>query len=604
MTRFVIFSGRSTLLEVPFGQSQIVPSFEVRETAHVGFEVDDHDECVSYEILIGDIPIAAQPQEHRSRLEWPASPCLDGASGVTQISLRDAATGDVLARCLALVAPSKLSESAYEAMFADMRRISVELLLDLISKSRLALARRPSSRSGGVQPLTARLELSQIRQFWNRFSPILADILGDLHTELRLRQSMRRLRPGERLMPDVLRRFKQRGLSAREAVRCGTLVELPTATPDRNTRENTVIVAFMDMLWRRVDRSLKRARVERDMRLARMHNFGPYDEALLRFLQLREGPKIARLQEIIDAGEGIVTEIRRAMQNFAVPVTRMSRQDFLGSLNSPYFRNHRHYARAARLMRGFLNTTAVVVEQGDAEGAKSIETIFEQWVFFQISAACQAAGLRCISHKSIFEPIARDRFSVDLERNAGIDFAATDGRVVRLRYEPTILRLQAAQGIDSVYQEQSSSAWTPDIVVEVLVPGRDPRDYRLAYVAVIDAKYTTEGRVWDRLEKIEKYREIRSVDTGNQIARQVWVAASIDASLQPRDKAVAWSAGGEVSADPGDVILGVVGADPADPDRTASILKALVLGILNHANAYALSNRSKCHIPECRMATF
>ncbi|MGR3272774.1 nuclease domain-containing protein [Thalassococcus profundi] len=421
---------------------------------------------------------------------------------------------------------------------------------------------------------------------------ILADILEDPHMELRQRRSIRRPRPGERLMPDVLQRIAQRGLSAREAVRTGALVELPTAMPDRDTRENSVIVAFMDLLWWRVDRSLKRARAERDMRLARKRSFGLDDAALARFIQLREEPKIARLREIIDAGEGIVTEIRRAMRSFAVPVTRMSRQDFLGSFNSPYFRSHRHYARAARLMHAFLDTTAVVVEQGDAEGAKSIETIFEQWVFFQISAACQAVGLSCISHNSIFEPIARDRFSVDLDRNAAIDFAATDGRIVRLRYEPTILRLQAAQGIDSIYQEQSSSAWTPDIVVEVLVPGHDPRDYRLTYAAVIDAKYTTAGNVWDRLEKIEKYREIRSIDTGNQIARQVWVAASIDASLQPRDKAVAWSSGGEVSADPGDVILGVVGADPADPDRTGPTLRAFVLGILNHAEAYALSNRS------------
>lgn len=594
MTHFVIFSGRSTLLKVPVGKSLAAPSFEVQETTPIGFRVDDLSEDQEFKISIGDLQLGddVQAEDFGDTIRWRAGQHLSGASGVTPISLCDAATGDVLARSLALVEPSKLSASAYEAMFADMRRISVELLLDLISKSRLALARRPSSRSGGVQPLTARLELSQIRQFWNRLSPILADILEDPHMELRQRRSIRRPRPGERLMPDVLRRFAQRGLGAREAVRTGALVELPTAMPDRNTRENSVIVAFMDMLWRRVDRSLKRARAERDMRLARKRSFGLDDAALARFIQLREEPKIARLQEIIDAGEGIVTEIRMAMRSFAVPVTRMSRQDFLGSFNSPYFRSHRHYARAARLMHAFLDTTAVVVEQGDAEGAKSIETIFEQWVFFQISAACQAAGLSCISHNSIFEPIARDRFSVDLDRNAAIGFAAKDGRIVRLRYEPTILRRQAAQGIDSIYQEQSSSAWTPDIVVEVLVPGRDPRDYRLAYAAVIDAKYTTAGNVWDRLEKIEKYREIRSVDTGNQIARQVWVAASIDASLQPRDKAVAWSSGGEVSADPGDVILGVVGADPADPDRTGPTLRALVLGILNHAEAYALSNRS------------
>lgn len=143
MTRFIIFSGRSTLLEVPLGKSQAVHSFEVQETARIGFEIDDYDEHIIYQIRIGDTSIAQEPQEHRSRLEWPASSCLDGASGVTPISLRDAATGNVLARSLALVEPSKLSASAYEAMFSDMRRISVELLLDLISKSRLALAAAP-----------------------------------------------------------------------------------------------------------------------------------------------------------------------------------------------------------------------------------------------------------------------------------------------------------------------------------------------------------------------------------------------------------------------------------------------------------------------------
>lgn len=591
MTRFIIFSGRATLLEIPLGKSQAVPSFEVQETARIGFEVDDYDERARYQITIGDIPITDEPQERRSRLEWPASAFLDGASGVTPINLRDAANGDVLARSLALVEPSKLSASAYEAMLEDMRRISVELLLDLISKSRLALAQRPTSRSGGVQPLSARLELNQIRRVWNSFSPILADILEDPHMELRRRRSIRRPRPGERLVPDVLRQFAQRGLGAREAVRTGALVELPTTMPDQNTRENRAIVAFMELLRRRIDRSLRRARAERRMRLARQRKYESDDAALARFIQLREEPKIARLQEIVETCEGVMTEIRRAMRSFAVPVTRMSRQDFLASFNGSYFRSHPHYARAARLMQAFLNNTAIVVEQGDAEGAKSIETIFEQWVFFQVSAALQAAGLSCITHNSIFEPIARDRFSVDLDRNAAIDFEAPDKRIVRLRYEPTILPRDAAQGMDTLYRGNSASPWTPDIVLEILVPSADLRDYRLAYAAVIDAKYTTVGNVWGRLQKIEKYREIRSMDTDNQIVRQVWVAAPITASLQPRDEAVTWSTSGDVGADPFDVILGVVGTDPADRDQTGATLKAFALGLLEHSKKYAKATR-------------
>lgn len=158
---------------------------------------------------------------------------------------------------------------------------------------------------------------------------------------------------------------------------------------------------------------------------------------------------------------------------------------------------------------------------------------------------------------------------------------------MRLRYEPTILPREAAQGIDSLYRGNSASPWTPDIVLEILTPSADLRDYRLAYAAVIDAKYTTVGNVWDRLQEIEKYREIRSVYTDSQIARQVWVAAPISTSLQPRDEAVTWSSSGDVGANALDVILGVIGADPADRDQTGATLKAFVLGLLTHSIEYA-----------------
>ncbi|EPY00976.1 nuclease domain-containing protein [Magnetospirillum fulvum] len=586
MTHFIIFSGGSTLIDLPLGNFRGETCFEAKETARIGFEVDDYDARVTYQIMIGDIPLSEEPQERRTRLEWPASACLDGASGITPINLCDAKNGTVLARSIALVEPSKLSASAYRIMFDDMRRISVELLLDLISKSRLALSQGTPLRHGSVQPLTARLELSQIRRFWKRFSLILAEILEEPHVELRNSTTIRQPKRGERLNAGVLRRFAQQGLKARDAVRLGGLLELPTAMPNRDTRENRAIVGFIDLLRRRVERSLRSARAERDTRLAMLRSYGPDEAALTRFVQRREEPKIAKLQEIVDASERVVAEMRSTIRSFGASVNRIARQDFLKGFEGPIFRNHPRYSRASRLMRGFLNNTSIVVEQGDTEDAKSIETIFEQWIFFQISAALQEAGLSCISHNSIFEPIARDRFSVDLDRNAAIEFEAPDKRIVRLRYEPTILPRQAAQGIDAIYRGHSASPWTPDIVLEVLVPGADSREYRLAYAAVIDAKYTTAKNVWDRLEKIEKYREIRSVDTDSQIARQVWIAASIEASLRPRDEAVTWSAKGEVGANPFDVILGVIGADPADHDRTAAVLKAFVLGILNHAEAY------------------
>ena len=258
---------------------------------------------------------------------------------------------------------------------------------------------------------------------------------------------VRRLQSGERLDRTVLRRFAERGLQAHQALRAGTLFELPTALPSRDTRENRVLVAFVNILRRRVERSLARAKGERETRYARLNAYGRTDIALSRFIQLREEPKIAKLQEIIENAEVLLSEIRRAIRTFAVPVVaQMTPRAFFDSIDTPVFRSDPRYSLAARTMRAFLNNTAIVVEQGDSEGAKSLETIYEQWVFFQVCAAVRAAGLFCISHNSIFEPIARDRFSVDLDRNAAITFEAPDKRIVRLRYEPTILPRHAAAG--------------------------------------------------------------------------------------------------------------------------------------------------------------
>ena len=83
MTHFIVFSGREILLAVPIGRPGAPTTFEVMETHGSASKSTDHDEGTSYEILIGDLPLPENVQllEHRSRLEWPASACLDGASG-------------------------------------------------------------------------------------------------------------------------------------------------------------------------------------------------------------------------------------------------------------------------------------------------------------------------------------------------------------------------------------------------------------------------------------------------------------------------------------------------------------------------------------------
>ena len=111
-----------------------------------------------------------------------------------------------------------------------------------------------------------------------------------------------------------MRRIAERGLKAREALRAGDLLELPTVRQCRDTRENRILAGFINLLRRRVKRSLARAKEERDMRLARLNAHGSLDVALSRFVQLREGPKIAKLKDIVEDSESLLSEMRRATQ--------------------------------------------------------------------------------------------------------------------------------------------------------------------------------------------------------------------------------------------------------------------------------------------------
>ena len=137
---------------MPVGTVRNEPSFGVQETAVIGFRVDDPPKDQDFTIFIGDLPLSddINAEDFGDTIRWRAGQHPSGTFGITPISLRDAKYGKILARSLALVEPSKLSTIAYETMFEDMRSISVELLLDLVSKSRLALSQSAPPRHGSV----------------------------------------------------------------------------------------------------------------------------------------------------------------------------------------------------------------------------------------------------------------------------------------------------------------------------------------------------------------------------------------------------------------------------------------------------------------------
>jgi hypothetical protein len=585
MRRLVVFDDRNeSLLEIDLPGAGDPKTFSVEETKRIGFAVENPEAEDELHISIGEQALADDLRHQlRREIQWETSACFDGANGVTPIVLHQGSDGRTLARAYALVEPNKLSLQAYEHMFEEITRISIELLLDLATKSRLKLATSANvpARTNAMA-VSARLELSRIRQFWQGFSGVLSQILESPVINMESETLVRRRRPGERVENKTLRRLAASGVSVKRMKQVGLVLALPTMTATTDTLENRVIAGFIDLLRTRLLRSRDVATREHQAVKSKMNRYAESEPDLHNFIQRRETPRISKLEKTIEMIDRLVVEISRTKQYFDNSNNRRQARSSLEDLDTPVFRNHPIYARAALSIRAFLTQTAMVVEQGGDEGAKGIETLYEQWVFFETCAALRAAGLSCVSHKSVFEPISRNRFLVDVDRNATVVFETQNGRRVSVRYEPTILPRGSAQGIDTLYRGNARTPWTPDIVLEVM----EPRDGPLDYAVVIDAKYTKFYNLERKLNEISRYQEIRSVVTDKQIVRQVWVAAPVEAVIMPRDETILWSSDGEIGADPADVIMGSVGVDPSTPVETAATMKSLILGILSHSREF------------------
>ena len=236
-------------------------------------------------------------------------------------------------------------------------------------------------------------------------------------------------------------------------------------------------------------------------------------------------------------------------------------------------------------MRRYLRRAGLVTEIGDDAAAKPIWRVFEQWTYFQLVGAVSRAGYRCVLHRSIFEPISGDRFTVDLERNSALVFEVNSSFRVSLRYEPAILPLKAAKEHDTLYRgNEASDAWQPDILIEVNAENNGFLE--LVYAAIVDAKYRLGmRRREDALKNIVKYQQIRSTASNEQVVRQIWAAVPEDAGLFPSDDTIAWSDRGEVTAGPGDFITGFIGLSPESnrSNEAEATLDAFIAGLINIA---------------------
>jgi hypothetical protein len=361
-------------------------------------------------------------------------------------------------------------------------------------------------------------------------------------------------------------------------------ITLPIRSPvvSEDTPENRTIASFLALLQRRIESCAQRASREKHALEGTLSRY-EHDPEIYRFLEDRDSSRYAVLEASLLKTDELRREVLRARQSFGVPPSPSIQMPQEFQFETTIFRNQASYARGAMQMRHYLRRGGLVTDTGDDAAGKPIWRIFEQWSFFQIVAALSRAGFRCVSHRSIFEPISRDRFTVDLERNSALVFQIDQFHRVSLRYEPTILPQKAARGHDTVFRgTEGKTAWQPDILIEVL---REKNGvFELVYAGIIDAKYRL-GKREDVLKDIVKYQQIRSVATNEQIVRQIWAAVPEEAGLYPEDETIIWSDRGEVSAGPRDFITGFIGLPPGSNEtlEVEATLDSFVAGLLSVA---------------------
>ncbi|MBI3464543.1 MAG: hypothetical protein HY000_16045 [Planctomycetes bacterium] len=270
----------------------------------------------------------------------------------------------------------------------------------------------------------------------------------------------------------------------------------------------------------------------------------------MRDVRLRDGPTI---YESVDLPR--ITRLQRAeaaAQRCRTMALAMQRLPFLrdvpavsSSVRGGMFQRNDEYRALFRIMRRFLAHHAHWHEGDDYSSITKLTwRIFEQWTFLRVVDAFRLAGVDLREWTDALRQNLRSRYIIDFDRGLMFEGALGKNLRLRFRYEPWILgHSTAVQAQETLHRGPSSGvAWCPDIVVECLRSTN--QGWVAVYAIVLDCKYTARvtNQHWNG---ITKYLEIRSTDTGRQVAKQLWLVCPREVSrVESEDPAVAFTSAG------------------------------------------------------------
>lgn len=518
----------------------------------IGFVLDPAEEATQYRISIGDVLLAdiAPTLDDASgvyiggKLFWRDLAYFDSARAQTQLVVEstpeadESASWQVVFSARVYILPSKLGEDRYEAMNADLGRVSHGLLSDLYGKSRRTVDIMHAQ--GGRSYHSREEELLAIENALVKTEQLLRSIARGPASRVVATKRSSRYWGEQHLHPTAIAELARRGTDIRTAARPVQIVER-VKSESFDVPEHRTIKAFVELLVRRCRycgaaaeghaRAITSERHLRDIRLGE----GPsiYESVdLPRIARLKSAAETAQCCEAMAAGMLMLPFLRDVPAVFSVARGGM-------------FQRNNEYRALLLIMRRFLIEHAQWYEGDDYSSITKLTwRIFEQWTFLRVVEAFRLAGVNLREWTDVLRQNLRSRFLIDFDR--GLMFEGTLGHDlrVRFRYEPWILgHNSAVQAQETLHRGRSGEvAWCPDIVIELLRRSGDA--WVAVYAIVLDCKYTPRvtGQHWSG---ITKYLEIRSTDTGRQVVKQLWlVSPNHEARVQSEDPAIEFSAVG------------------------------------------------------------
>ncbi len=564
------------LAPLPLGEAEVTGAdpVSVHERQSCGFQVAGREADTEYRIWIGDRdPEAADGTRaaravgvgQGDRIYWDDAPHFDGARGRVWVRLASRPFGSKLpwkprALLPVYVTATKLSEERYEAMVAQLRSLATGLVFDLFSKATRSLAL--GEAHGGVSVRSSQVELRLLERLWAALAPALQEIADDPVTRINRTQEVRLSWGGERLGGAAATRLAVEGLDPRRPGAPRPFrARVERFQETTHTAEHRILLGLLRFLEHRVadctrsvaehseglkaDQALRRRAAETDASL----------------YEVEDVPRLGRLTEARKRAERLASRVRLAQR--IRPLRGL--QPLFRAPVSPVFEHVRPYRLVRDEFRRYLNSSLVILDDGFEERLKSTSRMYEQWVFFQLAAALRQAGLHCVSRDGVFHRSRRFRYTLDLDRGARLTFLAGDGRALSLRFEPWILPYaDAKQNRETVYKGKAGeSAWSPDVLLEVMSAPSAEDPGAVEYAVVVDAKYA--GHIQEHhWEDTRKYLEIKATHTRRQVVKQMWLACpDEEAGIAPNDSDVAWTENGP-DCPPGETITGVLGLLPPE----------------------------------------